>query len=145
MKNSCLFHVEEILRTCIEKDFGFKKFVGWNLGTGFIEGGLENAKWKDGIPQGFSFENGLERAGSKVVASSTGYLVGKKVESYANSKLNTFGESLKTEPIYPGSYIFKYKEPSYLPILFGNAADSTGSKILEYKYEEHNMLNKDKK
>lgn len=62
----------------ITKDFGFKKFVGWNLGTGFIEGGLENAKWKDGIPQGFSWINGLERAGSKVVASSAGYLVGKK-------------------------------------------------------------------
>ncbi|MGY4676050.1 VENN motif pre-toxin domain-containing protein, partial [Ursidibacter arcticus] len=125
----------------ITKDFGFKKFVGWNLSTGFIEGGLENTTWKDGIPQGFSFENGLERAGSKVVASSAGYIVGKKVESYANSKLNTFGESLKTEPIYPGSYIFKYKEPHSLPTAFGNIADGVFNGVIQDQWEVYKLIN----
>lgn len=115
----------------IIKNFGFKKFVGWNLGTGFIEGGLENAKCKDSILQGFSLENGLERAGRKVVANSAGYVSGKKVGSYTNSKLNTFGDSLKTEPIYPGSYIFKYKESNLIPTGLGNLIDGTSSKFSE--------------
>ncbi|MGX2970700.1 hypothetical protein, partial [Ursidibacter sp. B-7004-1] len=91
-------------------------------------------------PQDFSLENGLERAGSKIVASSAGYIVGKKVESYANSKLNTFGESLKTEPIYPGSYIFKHKEPNSVPTGLGNISDSVIGKYLEYRQEKKEIL-----
>ncbi|EXI62123.1 hypothetical protein MHD_11245 [Mannheimia granulomatis] len=125
----------------ITKDFGFKGYTAWNIGIGFLEGGLENAKWQDGKLQGFSIENGLEKAGVKTVTSTFGYAFGKGVEGTLNKNINTYGNSLRTEPIRIGSSINRYVEPSLVPIGVGNLLDSAVSKFSEYQYNNSKLLN----
>lgn len=125
----------------ITKDFSFKGYTAWNIGTGFLEGGLENAKWQDGKLQGFSVENALERAGAKTVTSTIGYGLGKSGESILNKNMNTYANSLRTEPIRTGSPISRFVEPSLVPIGVGNLLDSAVSKFSEYQYNNSKLLN----
>lgn len=125
----------------VTKGFKLTTYTAWNLGSGFLEGGLENAKWQDGRLQGFSVENALERAGSKTVTSTIGYGIGKGFENSLNKSINTYGNSLRTEPIRVGSPITRFVEPSLVPVGVGNAVDSIGSKILEHKYEKIKLSN----
>ncbi|QLB18415.1 hypothetical protein A6B41_02615 [Mannheimia granulomatis] len=125
----------------ITKDFSFKGYTAWNIGIGFLEGGLENTKWQDGKLQGFSIENGLEKAGVKTATSTFGYVFGKGVEGTLNKNINTYGNSLRTEPIRVGSPISRYVELSPIPVGVGNAVDSISNKFSENEYEKFKLLN----
>ncbi|WP_346556664.1 VENN motif pre-toxin domain-containing protein [Mannheimia haemolytica] len=132
---------KDMAEAYVTKDFSFKAYTAWNLGVGFLEGGLENAKWQDGKLQGFSLENGLEKAGVKTVTSTLGYGFGKGVENTLGKNINTYGNSLRTEPIRMGSPITQFVEPSSVPVGVGNAVDSISSKTLEHKYEKTKLYN----
>ena len=55
--------------------------------------------------------------------------------------INTYGNSLRTEPIREGSLITRFVEPSLVPVGVGNAVDSISSKTLEHKYEKTKLYN----
>ncbi|WP_165888222.1 hemagglutinin repeat-containing protein [Mannheimia granulomatis] len=133
--------LKDMSEAYITKGFGFKGYTAWNLGTGFLDGGLENAKWQDGKLQGFSIENGLEKAGVKTATSTFGYVFGKGVEGTLNKNINTYGNSLRTEPIRVGSPISRYVELSPIPVGVGNAVDSISNKFSENEYEKFKLLN----
>ncbi len=132
---------KDMAEAYITKDFSFKTYTAWNLGAGFLEGSLENAKWQDGRLQGFSVENGLERASAKTVTSTLGYGLGKGVESTLNKNINTYGNSLRTEPIRAGSPISRFVEPSLMPVGVGNVVDSSISKFSEYQFNNLKLSN----
>ncbi|WP_324681871.1 VENN motif pre-toxin domain-containing protein [Bibersteinia trehalosi] len=135
---------KDMAEAYVTKDFSFKAYTAWNLGSGFLEGGLENAKWQDGRLQGFSVENALERAGSKTVTSTIGYGFGKGVENTLGKNINTYGNSLRTEPIRVGSPITRFVEPSLVLVGIGNIFDGSTSKSLEMYWNNTKLLSGEK-
>ena len=55
--------------------------------------------------------------------------------------INTYGNSLRIEPIREGSPITRFVEPSLVPVGVGNAIDSISNKFLENEYEKFKLLN----
>ncbi|WP_324681869.1 hypothetical protein [Bibersteinia trehalosi] len=86
-------------------------------------------------------KNGLEKAGVKKVTSTLGYGFGKGVENILGKNINTYGNSLRTEPIRVGSPITRFVEPSSVPVGVGNAIDSISNKFSENEYEKFKLLN----
>ncbi|TCT18675.1 hypothetical protein EDC51_101399 [Bibersteinia trehalosi] len=113
---------KDMAEAYVTKDFSFKAYTAWNLGVGFLEGGLENA-------------------GVKTVTSTLGYGFGKGVENTLGKNINTYGNSLRTEPIKVGSPITRFVEPSSVPVGVGNAIDSISNKFSENEYEKFKLLN----
>ncbi|MEE3700134.1 hypothetical protein [Mannheimia haemolytica] len=108
---------KDMAEAYVTKDFSFKAYTAWNLGVGFLEGGLENA-------------------GVKTVTSTLGYGVGKGVENTLGKNINTYGNSLRTEPIKVGSPITRFVEPSLVPVGVGNVVDSYINKFSENEIEK---------
>ncbi|MEE3700133.1 hypothetical protein [Mannheimia haemolytica] len=79
-------------------------------------------------------KNGLEKAGVKKVTSTLGYGVGKGVENTLGKNINTYGNSLRTEPIRVGSSIARLVQPSLMPVGIGNVLDRFSSKFSVNKY-----------
>lgn len=66
---------------------------------------------------------------------------GKGVERSLDKRINTYENSLRTEPIRIGSPISRFVEPSYLPIGVSNILDSSMSKSLETIWDNYEILN----
>ncbi|WP_150540081.1 hypothetical protein [Actinobacillus vicugnae] len=117
----------------ITKDFGYKKFVAWNVGTGFIEGYSEKQNVGDG----------LASAISKLSIASIGYGTGKKVEGTFNSYLNPYKNGFNTAPAGLNGAITKYKPDSVIPTGIGNLSENIFSKPLDYMKGNYDNLKKD--
>ncbi|HHW7520696.1 TPA: hypothetical protein ACU18R_002458 [Mannheimia haemolytica] len=79
-------------------------------------------------------KNGLEKAEVKKVTSTLGYGFGKGVENTSGKNINTYGNSLRTEPIRVGSSIARLVQPSLMPVGIGNVLDRFSSKFSVNKY-----------
>lgn len=59
--------------------------------------------------------------------------------------MNTYVNSLRTEPVRIGSPIIRFVEPSLVPIGVGNLLDSAVSKFSEYQNNNSKLPNEDSK
>ncbi|WP_167509621.1 VENN motif pre-toxin domain-containing protein [Actinobacillus vicugnae] len=111
----------------ITKDFGYKKFVAWNVGTGFIEGYSEKG----------SIIDGAYNAVIKPTTSSIGYLGGKTTENYINPYFNPYRQGFETTPVGLNGAITKYKSTNAIPTGVGNAVDNVLSRSSGAVIEHH--------